>query len=269
MMKSSREYDEGVLKALSNSTRRGILRLIAKDGKASYSQMMMVLGFDPMNDSGTFNYHLKEIADVGLIERVDDGYKITELGKKVIILMDQIKQEPKVDQYGVLSAAIAMTPRDEVALFKSQFGTFTGCTVAMMTLIVLVVSFLIRSLMFVPAFVVFTITIAISVASINKLVRFAKKYNLGLSSLLLISESWFLIRSPNRGNFLAAQAFGIISVIFASMYFFLVALGVMQWLSALGVVFLAIIIFTAPCAFILIDTAIKKAEALEMSENEQ
>ncbi|MFX1264321.1 MAG: winged helix-turn-helix domain-containing protein, partial [Promethearchaeota archaeon] len=95
-MKSTREYDEGVLKALSNSTRRQIMSQIATKGSAPYSQIMHVIGLDPSLESGTFNYHLKELTEVGLIERTDNEYRITDLGRKALILLDQVRQEPQV-----------------------------------------------------------------------------------------------------------------------------------------------------------------------------
>ena len=135
LMKSSREYDEGVLKALSNSTRREIIQLIATKGSASYTQIMQVLGLDPSLESGTFNYHLKELTEVGLIESVNGEYKITSLGRKALILIDQVREEPQVDRYGVLSAALSMTPREELHLFKAQMGSAFGFTLTFFSII--------------------------------------------------------------------------------------------------------------------------------------
>ncbi|MFW9910598.1 MAG: winged helix-turn-helix domain-containing protein [Candidatus Thorarchaeota archaeon] len=266
-MTSSHEYDEGVLKAVSNHTRRSILRKIAERGKASYSEIMQILGFDPLVDSGTFNYHLKEIAEVGLIERAENEYRITELGKKVIILMDQIKQDPNVDRHGVLSAAISMTPREEVTLLKNQFALMSGVLLIFVSFITMVFSVGTRSLVFIPAFIAFTFALVLLVESGGNLKRIAQSYKLGLSVLLLLSEDWFLIRSSNRGNFMAFSFFGIICEFTTILYFFLVANGEILWLSGLGVALLAVSIFTAPFAFILADSAIKKAEEMEMIAN--
>ncbi|MDF1537932.1 MAG: helix-turn-helix domain-containing protein [Candidatus Thorarchaeota archaeon] len=88
---------ENVLKALSSSTRRTIMRQVSEKGSATYTEIMHVLGLDPSLMSGKFNYHLKELNEAGLIERVNSDYKITDLGKKALILVDQVAKESKVD----------------------------------------------------------------------------------------------------------------------------------------------------------------------------
>jgi predicted transcriptional regulator len=60
---------EDVLKALSSSTRRTIMRQISEKGSATYTEIMHVLNLDPSLMSGKFNYHLKELNEAGLIER--------------------------------------------------------------------------------------------------------------------------------------------------------------------------------------------------------
>ncbi|MFQ5832393.1 MAG: winged helix-turn-helix domain-containing protein [Candidatus Thorarchaeota archaeon] len=269
-MKSSREYDEGVLKALSNSTRREIIRLIAKKGSASYTQMMQVLGLDPSLESGTFNYHLKELAEAGLIEGVNGEYRITALGRKALILIDQVREEPQVDRYGVLSAALSMTPREELQLFKAQLGSGLGFALTFLSFIAMwIMAFSANQLGFVVAFVSFALSIGLTANSVNNLIRLARKYDLGLSVLLFISESWFLLRSPNRGNFLALGVFAFISVILPVIYLFLAGTGSMPWISAPGVAIIMIMIFTIPCTLILADTVIKKVEELESMEGGQ
>ena len=76
---------ESVLKALSSSTRRAIIRQISEKGSATYTEIMQVLGLDPTQMSGKFNYHLKELTEAGLIERTNGEYRITDLGKKSLI----------------------------------------------------------------------------------------------------------------------------------------------------------------------------------------
>ncbi len=269
-MKSSREYDEGVLKALSNSTRRKIIQLIATKGSASYTQMMQVLGLDPSLESGTFNYHLKELGEAGLIESANGEYRITDLGRKALVLIDQVREEPRVDRYGVLSAALSMTPREELQLFKAQLGSGLGAAViAFSSIGMWITASFGNQLGFVVAFVSFALSIGLAVSSVNKLIQLARKYDLGLSVLLFISESWFLLRSPNRGNFLALTGFAVISVILPVTYLLLVSTGVMPWISAPGVAIIMITIFIIPCTLILADTVIKKVEELESMKGGQ
>jgi DNA-binding transcriptional ArsR family regulator len=268
-MNSIREYDGGVLKALSNSMRREIIHLIATKGSASYTQIMQVLGLDPSLESGTFNYHLKELAEVGLIESVNGEYRITALGKNALILIDQVREEPRVDRYGVLSAALSMTPREELHLFKAQMGFGLGFALTTFSIIAMFVTILYTiRLGFVVAFVSFVLSIGLIVQSVNRLIQLARKYKLGLSVLLLISESWFLLRSPNRGNFLALQGFAVISVITALLYLFLAGTGTIPWISEPGVALIMIAMFTVPCTLILADTVVKKVEELESMDGD-
>lgn len=258
-----------MLKALSNSTRREIIHLIATKGSASYSQIMQVLGLDPSLESGTFNYHLKELIEVGLIESVNGEYRITALGRNALILIDQVRDEPRVDKYGVLSAALSMTPREELQLFKAQMGSGLGFTIMILSIIAMLVTVNFGNQVgFVAAFVSFALSIGVLMSSVTKLIQLARKYNLGLSVLLFISENWFLLRSPNRGNFLALSVFAVISVTFSAFYLFLAGTGIIAWISAPGVALLMITIFTIPCTLILADTAIKKVEELESMEGE-
>lgn len=263
MMKARRESDEGILKALSNSTRREIIRLIAEKGSASYTEIMHVLGLEPSLESGTFNYHLKELAEVGLIESVNGEYKISALGRNALILIDQVRQEPQVDRYGVLSAALSMTPREELDLFKVQMGSGLGFSGTLFSFIIML--FTLGSLGFVAAFVSFLLCLILMIGSVIKLINLARKYDLGLSVLLFISDSWFLVRSPNRGNFMALAGFAVISVVFAGFYFVSVVVGG-GWISAPGVAALMILMLTTPCALILADIATKKVEELESME---
>ncbi len=268
-MMSKRNHDEGILKALSNSTRREIIRMISEKGSASYTEMMQVLGLDPSLESGTFNYHLKELAEAGLIESINGEYRISTLGRNALILIDQVRKEPQVDRYGVLSAAISMSPREELQLFKAQLGTGLGFAIIVFSIAAMwmTVAFM-NQLGFVVAFVSFSVSIGIIVSSVSKLIHLAGKYELGLSVLLFISESWFLMRSPNRGNFLALGGFAVISLVFPVVYLFLVGLGATPWLSGVGVALIMVTIFAIPCTLILADTAIKKVEELESMENE-
>ncbi|MFW9965679.1 MAG: winged helix-turn-helix domain-containing protein [Candidatus Thorarchaeota archaeon] len=265
MTNTSRSHDEGVLKALSNSTRRAIIRLISKKGSASYTEIMQVLGLDPSLESGTFNYHLKELAEASLIENVNGEYKISALGRNALILIDQVREEPQVDRYGVLSAALSMTPREELELFKMQIGSGFGSIITLFSFIIMLFTF--GQLGFVVAFVSFVLSLILTISSTIKLIQNAKKYALGLSVLLFISESWFLLRSPNRGNFMAFGGFSMISICFMALYFLSVAAGA-GWISAVGVAMVMISVFTAPFALILADTAIKKVEELESMEGE-
>ena len=117
---------ENVLKVLSSSTRRTIMRQISEKGSATYTEIMNVLNLDPSLMSGTFNYHLKELHESGLVERTNGEYRITDLGKRALILVDQVAKDTKIDQYGVLSAVLSMNSRQELSLFMNQIGMIVG-----------------------------------------------------------------------------------------------------------------------------------------------
>ncbi|MHA2432988.1 MAG: winged helix-turn-helix domain-containing protein [Candidatus Thorarchaeota archaeon] len=268
-MTSSREYDEGVLKALSNSTRRRIMSQIATNGSATYSQIMQVLGLDPSLESGTFNYHLKELTEVGLIERIDTEYRITDLGKRALILVDQVRREPQVDRYGVLSAAISMSPMEEIHLFRSQMGVSFGFVFTLFSPVLMLLSSDPSRLDLLMAVVLFSVSIITLFASSLSLVRFARKYDLGLSVLLLIGPDWFLVRSPNRGSYLALGAIAGINLGSVLVYLILVYSRSIPVFLGPGIVLFAIMMFTAPIAFGIAEEAIRKARELEAIDGEQ
>jgi len=158
---------ENVLKALSSSTRRTIMRQISEKGSATYSEIMRVLDLDPSLMSGKFNYHLKELHEVGLVERINSEYRITDLGKRhlkelhevglverinseyritdlgkrALILVDQVTDDAKVDRYGVLSAVMSMSPRKELELFLSQMGMIVGLLISVLGIIPLALTY--------------------------------------------------------------------------------------------------------------------------------
>ncbi len=268
-MKSSREYDEGVLKALSNSTRRQIMSQIATKGIATYSQIMHVIGLDPSLESGTFNYHLKELAEVGLIERINSAYRITDLGRKALILLDQVRQEPQVDRYGVLSAAISMSPMEEIQLFKSQMGLGIGIIFTLLSVILMLLSSSPSRIDLLVAVILFSASLLTLFASSLSMVRIARKYNLGLSVLLLLGYEWFLMRSPNRGSFLAFSAFAGMSIGSGIFYLLLVYSGEVPVVFGPGMVLIAVMIFTAPITFAIAEEAIRKAKELEAIHGER
>jgi hypothetical protein len=185
-----------------------------------------------------------------------------------LILIDQVRQEPQVDRYGVLSAALSMTPREELNLFKAQLGSGLGFMITTFSIIAMWITFFLNQLSFVGAFVSFALGLGLTVNSVSKLIRLARKYDLGLSVLLFISESWFLLRSPNRGTFMALGGLAVFSVILPAIYLLLVGIGAIPWVSAPGVAMIMITIFIIPCTLILAETAIKKVDELESMDGE-
>ncbi|UCE09002.1 MAG: helix-turn-helix transcriptional regulator [Candidatus Thorarchaeota archaeon] len=256
--------DEGVLKALANSTRREIIRQIADRGTATYSEIMQVLGLDSSLESGRFNYHLKELTDAGLIDRIDGVYTITDLGTGALFLLDQVRDDRHVDRHGVLSAVISMSPKEEIKLFINQNLFGLGLVTSMVSLLL--------SFIFPWLFPIFLVLMTVGLLTLREsaiyLLGIAKKHNLGLSTLLLIDSNWFLIRSPNRGSFMAFAFFSLTSVVSLILFIILVASGGIMALPGVGLLLFAVVLFTTPIAFSIAETAIKKADALELMESE-
>lgn len=259
---------ESVLKALSNSTRREIMRqIVAKQG-ATYTQMMEILGLDPSLKSGRFNYHLKELVDAGLIFQLDGVYKISELGEKALILIDQVSKESKIDRYGVLYAAISMNPREELRLFKSQFAIGPGFVTLMLGIIFNLIPQTNQLLdLIISAGFIITGIILLGYALWN-LGGFMRRYGLGLSSLLLIDSSWFLIRSPNRGNFIVMMLFGMIGIFSSLVSFVLSYTATISIISLGGFVLICIMSFSWILFIIFMMKTTRNIEQLEGLENE-
>lgn len=264
-MNSSRRHDEGVLKALSNSTRREIVSQIAQKGSATYTEIMQVLGLDPILESGRFNYHLKELADAGLIERINGDYQITDLGKKALVLLDQVRDEPLVDRHGVLSAAISMSPREEIRLFTNQMKIM----LAIMLMVISPIAAAFSRWLAAPLLLLFFLGLVFAFQSGSYLYNIASRYGLGLSTLLLLDQNWFLIRSPNRGNFLAFTVVAVTSLVIFVTYIMLAATGVITFISGVGLAMLSVSLLLAPLALVIAVAAIQKAEELESGKREQ
>lgn len=256
-----------VLKALSNSTRREIVKEIVARGGATYTEMMEVLGLNPSVDSGRFNYHLKELADAGLIRRSNTLYRITDLGKKALILIDQVGKDAKIDRYGVLHAAISMNPREEFRLFKGQFGLVIGFF-AMVFGVILgrapsnvgpLETGLSASLIIASFFI-----LGWSLWTMGSIVV---HYKLGLSSLLLLDSDWFLIRSPNRGTFMLMIISGIAGILLAGVTFALIDSGVVSLVSPGNFVLVGTEVIIWMAFIGLMMKAARRVELLERMDN--
>ncbi|MHA2462065.1 MAG: winged helix-turn-helix domain-containing protein [Candidatus Thorarchaeota archaeon] len=260
---------ENVLKALSSSTRRTIMRQISEKGSATYTEIMHVLDLDPSLMSGKFNYHLKELSEVGLIEKTNGEYRITDLGKRGLILVDQVAKDVKIDRYGVLSAVMSMSPKKELELFTSQLGAMVGFMMTIFSIIPLGLFYGTWGFEFWLSVIAEVTALVISVVSTVKMIRIIRRFKLGFSAFVFVQSSWFFIRSPNRNSFFIITVFVIGFFLSFVLGFLLPYSGAMQlftleWYSlitsAMGSGLLSI-------AFII--RARKKADQLEETTNEQ
>jgi DNA-binding HxlR family transcriptional regulator len=223
---------ENVLKALSSSTRRTIMRQISEKGSATYTEIMNVLNLDPSLMSGTFNYHLKELHESGLVERTNGEYRITDVGKRALILVDQVAKDTKIDRYGVLSAVMSMDPRQEVRLFMNQIGMIVGFVLMIFSFIPFsrlfgspdfglgAISFP-MAVVFWIGVISFPISIVFTVRTSSNVLEIVNKFRLGFSAILFLSTSWFFIRSPNRNSFFIITLMTIGTIIAGALTFLL------------------------------------------------
>ncbi|MHA1258524.1 MAG: winged helix-turn-helix domain-containing protein [Candidatus Heimdallarchaeaceae archaeon] len=261
---------ENVLKALSSSKRREIMYHISEKGSATYTELMQVLGFDP-SMSGTFNYHLKELNEAGLIERNNGDYTITDAGKKALIFVDDIARETKekarADRFGVFSAVLAMQPASELNLFISQMGMLLAMVIsffgvfgiAKLNMITWMLEEKIGNNVVWLGCIVLTLGLLLFIISLSYFIRIIKKLKLhkvGLSIFLFLGREWFLIRSPNRGRYfiLSITTIGAIACLGVIAFSFKPA----PWL-ALGIGFAVFIVLTV-VLLILIKRKIKMEE---------
>ena len=189
------------------------MRQISEKGSASYTEIMHVLGLDPSLMSGKFNYHLKELSEAGLIERTNGEYRITDVGKRALVLVDQVAKEAKVDQYGVLSAVMSMSPRRELELFASQMGMMIGSMFSIICLLPLLIEFNLGPVFYgVSLFALFA-SLGVTLVSTAKMISIISKLKVGVSAILFLSTNWFFIRSPNRNRFFFITMFIVGAVI--------------------------------------------------------
>jgi len=259
---------ENVLKALSSSTRRTIMRQISEKGSATYTEIMHVLNLDPSLMSGTFNYHLKELNEAGLIERINGDYRITDLGKRALILVDQVAKDVKIDQYGVLSAVMSMSPRKELELFMSQMGMMIGFVLTILSIIPFALGYGSETLIFWLAGVSLLLSLALAIGSVAKIISIIRKFKVGFSAIVFLSASWFFIRSPNRNSFFVIAILSIGAVMAGALAFLLPYTGEMllftlEWYSLISSAIGSMVLSLAVSI-----RAKRKADHLEDQNNE-
>ncbi len=68
--------------AASASLRLRVIKLLRSRGPLTYSEIMEAVGLDPSRDAGKFAYHLRTLAQAGLVELDQETrrYRLTELG---------------------------------------------------------------------------------------------------------------------------------------------------------------------------------------------
>lgn len=244
------------------------MRQISEKGSATYTEIMHVLNLDPSLMSGTFNYHLKELNEAGLVERTNGEYRITDLGKRGLILVEQVAKDIKIDQYGVLSAVMSMSPRKELGLFMSQMGMIIGAVMSILSIIPLSIGYSTDVIAFWLSRTSLSFFLVLGVASAVKMIRIVRKFRVGFSVIVFLSNNWFFIRSANRNRFFAIMILTLGAIITGALALLLpysgeIALFTLEWYSLIsGAAGLAIL------TVILSVQAKKRADHLEAISSE-
>jgi ActR/RegA family two-component response regulator/DNA-binding transcriptional ArsR family regulator len=84
----SAERTHGTLEALASPVRRAILRRVA-EGPCSFGEAMEAAGLK--DESPKLSFHLRKLQDDGLLVHDGDRYRITELGKESIQLLERLE----------------------------------------------------------------------------------------------------------------------------------------------------------------------------------
>ncbi|MHA1906101.1 MAG: winged helix-turn-helix domain-containing protein [Candidatus Thorarchaeota archaeon] len=260
---------ENVLKALSSSTRRTIMRQISEKGSATYTEIMQVLDLDPSLMSGKFNYHLKELNEAGLIEKTNGEYKITDLGQRGLILVDQVAKDVKIDRYGVLSAVMSMSPTKEFSLFASQMGIMIGFMVTILSIVPLFLNWGTGNIVFWFSGIVLITALTTAILSTVKFFGIVTKYKLGISIFVFMSSNWFFIRSANRNRFLIITMLTIGAFVSGALAFLLPISGEFAFFSFQWYQFFVPAVTTGILTVWLLLNARKKARELEEINSEQ
>ncbi len=81
-----------MLKIVSNPIRKMTIQSLEATSMI-FSDVMRACGLDPNRDTGPFYYHLSMLTDVGLLEKTNDKYQLTDLGHTVATLINTLQRE--------------------------------------------------------------------------------------------------------------------------------------------------------------------------------
>lgn len=81
-----------VLQAVGNPIRKAAIEAL-REGGMRFSQLLSSCDLDYDHDTGHFYYHLSELMDKRIVEKVADVYHLTEFGQKVAKILDSLEKE--------------------------------------------------------------------------------------------------------------------------------------------------------------------------------
>jgi DNA-binding response OmpR family regulator len=78
-----------ILSSLANPIRHGIIELLKKEGKSSFTRIKETLEIE---DSPKLSFHLRKLSHSGLLEQGSDKtYRLSEKGEDVVDMLEQLK----------------------------------------------------------------------------------------------------------------------------------------------------------------------------------
>jgi DNA-binding transcriptional ArsR family regulator len=86
--------DTKTLKALANEHRIQILRAL-EEGPKTYSDLLVLLGWDLERDRGKFTYHLTLLRESGLLEHGDGPYRLSGSGEAALLAFEASELPPE------------------------------------------------------------------------------------------------------------------------------------------------------------------------------
>lgn len=89
---------ENMLNAIANKVRVDILKLLSKNGKASFTEIMEKLKMDPKSEAGKFGYHLRLLMKANLItlDESTGKYILTDLGRQAAEYMWSLEEAARL-----------------------------------------------------------------------------------------------------------------------------------------------------------------------------
>ncbi len=188
-----------ITSAIKHETRRMILKMLAAQNYMRYSDLMVDLGLEPKDDSGSFGYHIKILTDTGLILSSEQGYTLSELGERVLGFLSVLDNEGR-DKYGVISALQSLTTRDEVHLFLVQLSWMFTVQLILVSLFLVVIPVNPTSWHILVAVLSFTAGTFILIVSTKTIYSLRSKFPKGLSKIFFLTTNW-IYASPYRNKF--------------------------------------------------------------------
>jgi hypothetical protein len=214
-----------VTSAIKHEIRRTILTMLSKRSPMRYSDLMIELGLEPKDDSGSFGYHIKVLTDSGLIVATETGYTLSELGKRVFGMLTVIDNEDR-DKFGIIASLQSLTIKDEINLLLAQFGMISSILFVFISLIGYTATDEAFSLRVVTILLSLIAMVFIGGASIKTFYSMQSKLPSGFSMLFFINTHW-IWASPQRNKLF----FCFLTYFGAFITFLLALLGVFGQIS--------------------------------------